>query len=87
VVCVLREWFSRYSLTIPRWLFTSTIQRSKPGKPHHSRGRNRARDDPVSHVRIERHFLIIPPRPREVVSEAAGQSFVYGVLPDVLVFR
>ncbi|MET4704517.1 DUF559 domain-containing protein, partial [Frigoribacterium sp. UYMn621] len=31
---------SRYSLTIPRWLFTSTIQRSKPRKPHHSRGRN-----------------------------------------------
>lgn len=32
--------FSRYSLTIPRWLLTFTKQRSKAGKPHHSKGRN-----------------------------------------------
>ncbi len=31
MVCVLREWFSRYSLTTPRWLFTLSKQRSGPG--------------------------------------------------------
>ena len=36
---VLCEIFSRFSLTIPRWLFTSSIRRSEPGKPR-SRGRH-----------------------------------------------
>lgn len=30
----------RFSLTITRWLLTSTIRRSEPGEPHHPRGRN-----------------------------------------------
>ena len=38
--------FSRYSLTIPRWLFTLPKQRSRAGKPHHSRGRNQ--NQPIS---------------------------------------
>ena len=45
---VLCEIFSRFSLTIPRWLFTSSIRRSEPGKPlsrgrHHSAGSARSR--------------------------------------------
>ena len=40
MLCPCREIFDRFSLTITRWLFTSTIRRSEPGKPNHSRGRN-----------------------------------------------
>jgi len=41
VVCVLLvSYFERFSLTMPRWLLTSTIRRSKPGKLHHLPGRN-----------------------------------------------
>ena len=32
--------FNRFSLTIPRWLLTSAIRRSKPGKLHHYPGCN-----------------------------------------------
>jgi len=39
VLCPCREIFDRFSLTITRWLFTSTIRRSEPGKSHHSPGR------------------------------------------------
>ena len=46
MLCPYREIFSRFSLTITRWLFTSTIRRSEPGKPHHSRGRHLMGDGP-----------------------------------------
>ena len=34
VLCPCREIFDRFSPTNTRWLFTSTIRRSEPGKPH-----------------------------------------------------
>ena len=51
MLCSCREIFDRFSLTITRWLFTSTIRRSEPGKPNHSRGRNPGAqlDPPANH--------------------------------------
>ena len=48
VLCEIISWFS---LTSTRWRFTSSIRRSEPGKPNHSRGRNPGAqlDPPANH--------------------------------------
>ena len=56
MVCVLREWFSRYSLTIPRWLLTSTIRRSKTGKLHHFPGRNLRKRESLNPAHLAREI-------------------------------